>query len=63
MNMSRLEQVSSANQKLISGIDGNDHRYTPEMVIAAMLLQISETLAIIADNTTPDKAIEEEGEK
>ena len=58
MNMSRLEQVKKGNQNLIDGLDGG-HRYTPEMVIASMLMQISETLAIIADNTTPDKAIEE----
>lgn len=61
MNMSRLDQVIKANEQIISDVESGKPIST-EAVIASMLMQISETLAIIADNTTPDKAIEE-GEK
>lgn len=58
MNMSRSDQVIKSNEQIISDI-ANGKPISTEAVIASMLLQISETLAIIADNTTPDKAIEE----
>jgi len=58
MNMSRFDQVIKQNKQLISDVESGKP-VSSEMIIASMLMQISETLAIIADNTMPELRIEE----
>jgi len=56
--MSRFDQVIKQNKQLISDVESGKP-VSSEMIIASMLMQISETLAIIADNTMPELRIEE----
>ena len=56
--MSREKYLKEVNR----GIAERSAEWTSESVIAAMLMQISETLAIIADNTMSETKVEEEGE-